>query len=158
MLTALQCAVLGVAIQAGAPDLSDSLPAVALVESSLGVQLVGDDGQSYGAFQMTLPTAHEVLLAHPNLRKGRRTEAQVKAGLMTDVRWAAALAAARLRDLIRDYGWERGHRAYAAGVTGMLNERAPWRPGDVREAMKDTKRYARECGLADAMIAERGKP
>ena len=41
-------------------------PAVALVESSLGANLIGDDGQSYGAFQMTVETAHEVLLAHPH--------------------------------------------------------------------------------------------
>ena len=145
MLTAAQCVVLAVAVSAGKPDLAQSLPAVALVESSLGAQLIGDDGQSYGPFQMTLPTAQEVLTDHPELRERRWTDAQVKVGLLTDVRWSARLAAARLRDLIRAYGWERGQIAYNAGVSGMLDGRAKWRGDQVREAMREVKRLGRAC-------------
>jgi hypothetical protein len=145
VLTAAQCVVLAVAVGAGKPDLSGSLPAVALVESSLGAQMVGDDGQSYGAFQMTVATAQEVLTDHPELRERRWTDSQVKVGLLTDVRWSARLAAYRLRDLIRAYGWERGQIAYNAGVSGMLEGRAKWRGDQVREAMREVKRLRRTC-------------
>lgn len=145
MLTAAQCVVLAVAVSAGKPDLAQSLPAVALVESSLGVQLIGDDGQSLGAFQMTIETAQEVLTIHPKLRQGRWTDSQVRMGLLTDVRWAAQLAAFRLRDLIVAYGWERGQIAYNAGVSGMLGGNAKWRGDQVREAMREVKRLRRYC-------------
>lgn len=147
MLTSLQCAVLAVSIQVGHPDLKNSLPALALVESSLGERVVGDDGLSFGPWQMQVATAQEILGKRPWLRRGRVTDLQVKEGLLEDPQWAARLAVVRLRELISTYGWANGHRAYRAGETGMKKGRARERPKAIRLAMKDTQKYASECGI-----------
>lgn len=122
LLSPTQCANLDLARRVGSEyDLEQTLPAVMYIESSAGINLVGDDGTSFGPMQMQLRTAKEILRRNPTLLDGtKRTDGGVVRRLLTDFEWALRMAAAHLRDLRRQHGYKKALRAYNAGETGML--------------------------------------
>lgn len=48
-------------------DFPETLQAISIQESSAGIHLIGDDGQSFGPAQIQIPTARDALYANPKL-------------------------------------------------------------------------------------------
>jgi len=132
-LTPTQCLIIALASKVGAEYKVPELPALVVVESRAGEELVAKDRPGFGVGHMNHVTAREVLRKHPRLWPGKHTDEQIVIRLLKDHEWAMRLAAQRVKDT--------SLRAYNAGVRGArLGRGYPY-----LEKLKQAEAQLKEC-------------
>jgi len=130
-MTPTQCLIIALASKVGADYKVPELPALVVVESRAGEELVAKDRPGFGVGHMNHIAAKEVLKKHPRLWPGKHTDEQIVIRLLKDHEWAMRLAAQRVKDV--------GLIAYNAGVTGAKKGRGKGYPKKIQDAGKEVE-------------------